>query len=252
MAPPPPSWGPGGGEGPGGVCWRGRLRCILLMTFDFFKKKPFPPPPAPLTFFPVTPESPHRGEGSARGWRARLGERGGRPWESRGEWLAARGAGTPRSGPRCCSGCGISRNLGGGAETRGGSREYGCRGRVPQTERPQGRGREAGENQTERIPDGERDSGRESKRQRRREQRRGRDRPAGTRTQETGRGRDGQRRAKETERERSEQIAQSVASRRKVQTWGGGRDSGLGGRWRPPSLPHPSLPHAARPPTRPP
>lgn len=74
---------------------------------------------------------------------------------------------------------------------------------------------------------------------------------AGTRTQETGRGRDGQRRAKETERERSEQIAQSVASRRKVQTWGGGRDSGLGGRWRPPSLPHPSLPHAARPPTPP-
>lgn len=25
LAPPPPSWGPGGGEGPGGVCWRGRL-----------------------------------------------------------------------------------------------------------------------------------------------------------------------------------------------------------------------------------
>lgn len=25
--------GPGGGEGSGGVCWRRRLGCILLMTF---------------------------------------------------------------------------------------------------------------------------------------------------------------------------------------------------------------------------
>lgn len=154
----------------------------------FFKKKPFPPPPAPLTFFPVTPESPHRGEGSARGWRARLGERGGRPWESRGEWLGVRGAETPRSGPRCCSGCGISRNLGGGAETRGGSTEQGCRGRVPIRQRDpeteggrQERDRQKGcqvETETEagQARDREGESGDAG----------GTERPSGTETQEPG------------------------------------------------------------------
>lgn len=58
------------------------------------------------------PQSPHRGEDSARGWRAGSGELGAWPGESQGGWRGARGAGTPRSGPQCCSGCGTSRNLG--------------------------------------------------------------------------------------------------------------------------------------------
>lgn len=41
--------GPGLGEGPGGVCWRRRLRCILLMTFFVFVfvKKTLSPTPHP-------------------------------------------------------------------------------------------------------------------------------------------------------------------------------------------------------------
>ena len=59
--------GPGLGEGPGGVCWRRRLRCILLMTFFVFVfvKKPFPPPPTPSSFdlLPCHPRVPPRGGG---------------------------------------------------------------------------------------------------------------------------------------------------------------------------------------------
>lgn len=50
--------------------------------------------------------------------------------------------------------------------------------------------------------------------------------------------------------ERSEQIGQSVTSRRKVQTWGGGRDSGLGGKVAP-TEPPPPYPHTAHPPPLP-
>lgn len=121
------------GERPEGVCWHHHLFCILLTTIFF--KEPFPRPPTPSSFRPSHhPQSP-QGRGSTRGWRAGSGELGAWPGASLGEWRGAPGAGIPRSGPQCCSGCGTSRNL--GKEQRQGWEGAWGRSQGEGTQRPQ-------------------------------------------------------------------------------------------------------------------
>ena len=185
--------------------------------------------------------------GGAR--RAALGEPG--------EWQGGRGAGTPRSGPRCCSGCGISRNLGAGerAETQKEERRCGCRRRVQQTAGPQDRGKQERNKQKgyemERKTETEtgRGGGRRWDTEGKRETVETREPDTRTqedRRQETGRWTEAD---QGDEREVNKSDSQ-LTSRRKVQTWGGGRDSGLGGKVAP-TEPPPPCPHH-RPPPQPP
>ncbi len=126
-----------------------------------------------------------------------MGERGGRPWESQGEWQGARGAGTPRSGPRCCSGCGISRNLGGRGQKHRRKHEDGGAGGGPNRQRDPEAGKQ------ERDGEKGREGGREREREKQardrkvsRERVRDRDRETGVRETEgmteTDRHQDGQ------------------------------------------------------------
>lgn len=108
------------------------------------------------------------------------------------------------------------------------------------------RQREAGEKQKEGIRDGETETERDAGR--------GRDggdksRTPGHKTTDGKKRVDGQRRTKEMDRERSEQIGQSVGIKEKVQTWGGGRDSGLGDKV---ALTEPPPPYPHRRPAPPP
>lgn len=108
------------------------------------------------------------------------------------------------------------------------------------------RQREAGEKQKEGIRDVETETERDAGR--------GRDggdksRTPGHKTTDGKKRVDGQRRTKEMDRERSEQIGQSVGIKEKVQTWGGGRDSGLGDKV---ALTEPPPPYPHRRPAPPP